>query len=207
MACRAGTSDLATVGSTFELWGSLDDEYGTADLHIDGAFVDVGAHIGSVAIAVLLDNPKARAICVEPIPENVEVLWTNAELNGVTDRLKIVEAAAGKGRTTTLRYGEADHRYIANIRGASGESVVAKSVTLAALVRLAGGRIEALKTDCEGGEYDLFDCSAATLAKVGRIFGEYHRGPDALVASLSRTHDVTITPANETVGAFVAVPR
>lgn len=209
MGTRVGTSDLATVGSTFELWGNLHDEYGTAGISTDGVFVDVGAHIGSVAIAVLLDNPKARAICVEPLPENVELLWTNAERNGVADRLQIVEKAAGKGRRVAVRYGKDEHRYIANIRGATGEFVETDAVTLASLLRLAGGRIDHLKTDCEGGEYALFgEASRATLAKVGRIVGEYHGGAGDIVHALAPTHEVTIHPsADQYVGAFVAVPR
>ena len=209
MGCRAGTSDLATVGSTFELWGKLHDEYHTAALDLgDGAFVDVGAHIGSVAIAVLLDNPRASAICVEPLPENVELLWANAERNGVADRLQIIEGAAGAGKTVTIRYGPDDaHRYIANIRGASGDYREVPAVTLASLVRLAGGRIAAMKTDCEGGEYALFHATATTLRKVGRITGEYHGGEQPLRDLLDKTHAVTVTQGDRYVGHFEAVPR
>ena len=209
MGCRAGTSDLATVGSTFELWGKLHDEYRTATLDLgDGAFVDVGAHIGSVAIAVLLDNPLAHAICVEPLPENVELLRENAKRNGVNDRLHVVEGAAGKHKTVTVRYGPDDaHRYIANIRGASGDFVDVPAITLAQLVRLAGGRIDAMKTDCEGGEYALFDATAATLRKVGRITGEYHGGEQPLLDLLDKTHVVTVTTGDRYVGHFEAVPR
>ena len=209
MGCRAGTSDLATVGSTFELWGQLHDEYGTAALALDdGAFVDVGAHIGSVAIAVLLDNPRAHAICLEPLPENVELLWSNAERNGVADRLQIIEGAAGKGHTVTVRYGPDDaHRYIANVRGASGEYVNVRAISLAQLVRMAGGRIAALKSDCEGGEYALFDATPATLRKVGRITGEYHGGEQPLRDLLERTHAVTVKNGDRYVGHFEAVPK
>jgi FkbM family methyltransferase len=209
MGCRAGTSDLATVGSTFELWGQLHDEYGTADIFLDdGAFVDVGAHIGSVAIAVLLDNPRAHAICVEPLPENVELLRANARRNGVNERLHVVEGAAGRGKTVVVRYGPDDaHRYIANIRGATGEYVTVPAITLAQIVRLAGGRIDAMKIDCEGGEYALFAAKPETLRKVGRITGEYHGGEQPLLDLLDRTHAVTVTRGDRYVGHFEAVPR
>lgn len=205
MGCRAGTSDLATVGSTFDLWGSLHDEYGTAGLRIDGVFVDVGAHIGSVAIAVLLDNPHARAICVEPLPENAAMIRANAERNGVGSRLQVVEAAVGSGKSRTIRYGDGVHRYIANIRGAAGDYIEVPTVTLASLVRLAGGRIDAMKTDCEGGEYDLFDATPATLRKVARIVGEYHGGDKPLRDLLGKTHALTISRGDRFVGHFEAV--
>ena len=207
MGCRVGTPDLATVGSTFELWGNLHDEYRTADMHIDGAFVDVGAHIGSVSIAVLLDNPRARAICVEPIPENVAMITENATRNGVADRLQIVVGAAGTGKSRTVRYGEGVHRYIANIRGANGDYVDVPTVTLSSLVRLAGGRVDVLKTDCEGGEYALFHATPATLRKVDRIVGEYHGGEQLLIDLLTKTHEVKVVRGDRFVGAFEAVLR
>ena len=79
LMARDDTSDLSVIGSTFAgVAGSpLVDEYGLKNTYITGRFVDVGAHIGSVTVAVLLDNPNATAICVEPIPENVAVLREN----------------------------------------------------------------------------------------------------------------------------------
>ena len=62
LEARDQTSDLSVIGSTFAgVAGSgLVDEYGLADLHITGRFVDVGAHVGSVAVAVLLDHTMSK---------------------------------------------------------------------------------------------------------------------------------------------------
>lgn len=209
---RDGTTDLATVGSTCELWGRLEDEYGLRDFYGDGLFVDVGAHIGTVTIPVLLDNPVARAIAVEPLPENIALLAENAGLNGVADRLRIIEAAVGDGRTQAIRYGPDVHRYIGDIRGATGE------VRLVPTVRLddiTDEPIDALKLDCEGGEWVLLDTGPGArgrlrrdLSRVGIIFGEYHgHGPDRLRALLERTHDVTILSDDGGTGLFRAVRR
>jgi FkbM family methyltransferase len=197
---REETSDLATIGSTFRLWGSLVDEYQLADLHSDGLMVDVGGHIGSVCIAYLVDNPEARAVAVEPLPENVEMIRTNAQSAGVSDRLSIVAGAFG---TTSVAYGHTDHRYIGNIGGANGEVVTVEEITLTGLIA-EHGPVSVLKTDCEGGEWALLADPA--VADVPLIVGEYHTfGPVALHALLDATHDVTA--GTEPTGNFRAVRR
>lgn len=206
-ATRQGTTDLATVGATFRLWGNLVDEYAFATRQVGGLMVDVGAHIGTASIAVLLDNPGARAIAVEPLPENVAMIRDNAARNGVSDRLTVIEAAVGDGAPLAIRYGPDVHRYIGDIRGADGETITVATVTLADL--LADGDIDLLKTDCEGGEWDLFGrASTEDLARVTEIVGEYHtQGPEHLAALLSETHDVVSVPAGDGTGSFRAVAR
>jgi FkbM family methyltransferase len=197
---REGTSDLATIGSTFRLWGTLHDEYGLASFASDGLMVDVGGHIGSVCIAYLVDNPDARAVAVEPLPENIEMIAKNAESAGVAHRLTIVAGAIG---STTVQYGHTDHRYIANINGADGERIRVKKVTLAALVK-AYGPVAVIKMDCEGCEWALL--AERAIADVPLIIGEYHHdGPAKVHALLDKTHDVTADTGP--TGNFRAVKR
>lgn len=59
----------------------------------EGVFVDVGANLGTTTIEVLLRHPGARAVAVEPAPRNLELLRQNLLLNGLTDRVVVVEAA------------------------------------------------------------------------------------------------------------------
>lgn len=197
---REGTSDLATIGSTFRLWGILHDEYQLGDIRTDGLLVDVGGHVGSVAVAFLVDNPSARAVAVEPLPENVEMIARNAESAGVADRLDIIAGAFG---TTTVAYGHIDHRYVGNITGASGETVTVEQVSLAGLIA-EHGPVEVLKTDCEGGEWALL--AEPEVADIPLIIGEYHSlGPDALHDLLDATHEVTADSGP--TGNFRAVRR
>lgn len=216
---RDGTTDLATIGSTWELWGVLHDEYGLGTIHSDGVMLDVGAHIGSVCIAFLVDNPEAYAIAVEPLPENIEVLRRNADAAGVADRLTIIVAAAGEsGIPTTIRYGPDVHRYIGNIGGSKGPKVIVPTVGLLELfderhmlpfIDKAPRPIAFLKVDCEGGEWDLFRYARkGDLQQIPVILGEYHgRGPDELHQLLDATHDVTILREEDQTGLFRAVLR
>jgi len=191
---RDQTSDLGTIGSTFRLWGNLVDEYGLGGIYSSGHLIDIGAHIGSVCVAFLVDNRSARATAIEPLPENVGLLRQNAERNGVLDRLAIVHGAIGPNR---IRYGNDVHRFIGNITGAEGESFLAPKVKLTDYLPA-----DIVKLDCEGCEFTAI----RSLRGVRLVLGEYHnKGPEAIQKALGTSHDLVIddTPT----GAFRAVMR
>ena len=201
LEARDDTSDLSVIGSTFEgVAGSgLVDEYNLRTLYITGRFVDVGAHVGAVTVAVLLDNPDATAICVEPIPENVAVLRANLAHNGLTDRADVIEGAVG---TDTVHYGPPGvERYISNLSGTE-HAVTVRKIPLRELLPA-----DAMKLDCEGGEWPLLRQKG--IATIPLIFGEFHGepGPGGLRALLSKTHEVTFGQIDVMAGAFRAVRR
>lgn len=210
LVIRDKTSDLSLALATLSNhWATGDDEYHLADLHVSGVFVDIGAHIGVVALAVLLDNPEARAILVEPIPENMALARQTMELNGLDERVTFVQAAVG---TTQVRYGtDLDDRFVGNLGYNDGPTIATEEVTLAQLVKMAGGHIDALKTDCEGGEWSLL--AEPEVADVALIFGEWHghhhdfSGPERLLDLLGPTHEVDVLSDDGGVGLFRAVRR
>jgi FkbM family methyltransferase len=205
---RDQTSDLAVAGSVFAgvAGAPLVDEYRLRDLHIRGTFVDVGAHIGSVTVAVLLDNPDCRAICVEPIPENIDVLTANLAENGLAHRAVVIVGAVG---TNAVSYGfegsevAATNRYIGNLHiDAPGKRIRTRRVTLADLLPA-----EAMKLDCEGGEWAIFAEPEITSVRV--VFGEYHGRPGSygVLERFAKTHAVTFANQDEGTGNFWAVAR
>lgn len=209
--CREGTNDAMMAESALD-----QDEYGLRAFEVTGVAVDVGAHIGMVTIGLLKDNPNLRVLAVEPIAANVALLLENAALNDVSERVTVLEGAAAKptAKTVTIAYdfrgGETQdmHRFVGNQPMPEGTQQTTKSVpaiTLPLLVRQAGGTIDLIVTDCEGGEYDLLQ--GTSLAKVDTIRGEYHDGYERLAKALQPTHKVERVGEDDAFGGFRATLR
>ena len=217
--CRHGTSDLATVGATNRLWGNLVDEYHIPS-GLSGWALDVGAHIGSVTVALLLDNPDLRVVAIEAVPDNVVLLRQNLELNGVEDRCVILAGAAWPGKgTIDIEYGYTGsetaetHAYIGSVTpwlDAPGEkqtAAVPRYSLKDALALTDGQGFVWVKSDCEGCEHVFF--KGPLLAKVGLIEGEWHQRdgtPESFAKQLSKTHEVAWEQGIGG-GPFRAVPR
>ena len=227
--CRDGTNDESVVYAIV-----LDDEYGLRDRPLMGWAMDVGSHIGTAAIAMLLDNPELRVIAVEPVEPNQELIAANGEINGVSDRLHLSAAAAGAPDIGTARcsygYREFDpdnpdyvraHRFVGNQYRALADPEHDERVTAHSLSDLMAihhvGELAFLKIDCEGCEYAFLADPA--VARVQVIRGEYHTGyteepetytpgaPDRIRALLEATHDVRLVKDDPIVGLFEAVRR
>ena len=196
------------------LWSCLnEDEYRLRELNLMGTALDIGAHIGGVTVALLADNPDLRVVSVEAVPPNAVLLRKNIEDNGFNDRATVIEAAAGKGRTTTIRWGfegntSADHHaFIGNAILPTTDLSKHKEAkvpvrTLTSLVKEFGG-FSFCKVDCEMCEFDFLRGSG--LSGVERIRGEVHAEPEVLWEQLKATHDFS---AGSTIpGAFEAVRR
>lgn len=210
-ATRPETSDLSLVASTFGLWGATaPDEYHLRELHVSGVFVDIGAHIGTIAIAVLLDNPEATAIAIEPLADNCQMIAKNASLNGVSDRLTVHHAAIGAGRKAKVAHGYegefASERWIGNL---GIGTLSAHSIETVPTIRLGSlGPIEVLKLDCEGCEWRALGEPCVKDIRV--ITGEAHSfndWPERVTALLDATHDIELLENHGGTGLFRAVRR
>jgi FkbM family methyltransferase len=213
---RTDTNDGALVVGII-----ANDEYGLGTLPVlSGTAIDIGAHIGTVALVLAADNPDLHVIAVEAVPENVEGLRINAARNGFD--MTIIEAAAAAPRTKTVdllwNYRTADHadqayvddsRFIANIFDADGSESDTHTVNAVSLDTLMKGldRLALLKIDCEGCEWQFL--RSKRVADVDIIIGEFHNkgGIGALRDLIGATHEVTQTSGAEDIGMFRAVRR
>jgi FkbM family methyltransferase len=220
---RHGTNDGAIMQAILG-----EDEYRLASIYpITGWVLDIGAHVGTVGIAIAIDNPDARVVAVEALPQNVASIEANIELAGVTGRVLVEAAGATDSRhktvdvtysydsVTGVDQGYLDQcRYVGNIyrQMPDGPTVTSASVTVPgiSLSRLLAkyeiDRVELLKIDCEGCEWQFLRSRA--LARVDRIVGEYHDSLtfDDLRAILEPTH-VVEQWSTGAVGLFGAVRR
>jgi FkbM family methyltransferase len=77
------------------------DEYRLGRIRFEpgDVIVDVGAHVGMVAIWLALRNPQVTVIAVEPEPFNLSHLRANIAANGV-DNIVVVPLALTADRRT-----------------------------------------------------------------------------------------------------------
>ena len=174
LAYREDTNDYNTLRSCLD-----EDEYRLAELDLTGTALDIGAHIGGVTIALLLDNPALKVVAVEALPHNDVLLRGNLQRNGVSDRVTVLCLAAGDGQTTTIRWNFTGgvgqhHAFIGNAVMPDPTDSVAEVVEGISLSDLTAehGPFSFMKIDCEGCEHTVLADPAASLIPL--IRGELH---------------------------------
>ena len=219
MHYRTETSDWNT------LWSALnEDEYRLGGRTFTGYALDIGAHIGSVGLGLAIDNPGLTVICVEPVPDNAELLRRNADANGLS--IVVYEAAGGgpaDGRTTiNYRYrgsvSAEHHAFIgdASLIEGTGQPLLEHEtrdigcVSIGLILREQGiDRLSLVKIDCEGCEFRVLTDPA--IARVDIFVGEWHPNGHKTQAMLrdllEPTHDVTFSGYEAGPGGFSATRR
>jgi FkbM family methyltransferase len=56
-------------------------------LNTNSVLLDIGANIGTTSVAMLLANAMSKALAIEPVPANFELLQQNASSNQLTHRM------------------------------------------------------------------------------------------------------------------------
>lgn len=183
-------ADAPGSGTGRTVLGELyDDAYGLDGLNPQPGevFVDVGAHIGGVAIALAKRHPDTPVIAYEANPATFALLQANLQRNRVTNVQAVNCAVAGAAGTLTLiepigdtgaataMVAAAEHRRLLEL-GCRAFSVPA--ITLDDLfARHAIARSRLLKLDCEGAEHDII-ANAQVFDRVSALAMELHLLPD-----------------------------
>lgn len=162
--------------------------------------VDVGAHVGMVAIWLAVRNPHITVVAIEPEPLNLAHLRTNVAAHGA-DNVVVVPLALTRDRRTVriarppLNSGGAGCYHD---RADGYPTAEVRSTTLDAIFdEYVPGRCRLLKVDCEGAEHEILPASRA-LRRVDWFAGEFHvssrlaaggHSAEALTASVARFVD------------------
>jgi tRNA1(Val) A37 N6-methylase TrmN6 len=138
-------------------------------------FIDVGAGVGTAGLALALRYPGATGLLLEAEPAAADLARCNAALNGVGERVTVVEGdlfARGAARSPALRP-EAASLVVTNPPFFDAGAVRASPHAARAAAHVAGPR----------GHGDWLAAAAALLAPKGRLV-MIHR-PEALPALLA----------------------
>lgn len=174
--------DRAIVGEVQHVYGQNHIKY-----HEVKQVIDVGAHIGAWTRFVLVLNPEACVIAVEPDPENFAMLTLNTADYPTVTRLNggmgFIEGRAYIGTHDQNSGGHVlfDEQALPVVRNDPHRkiSVVEQMWTLEQLIDMAG-EVDVLKLDCEGAEISAIARTPdAVLKRCQWIVGEYHNTPAA----------------------------
>lgn len=176
--------DSSGMGCIYEI--VRDDEYKLYKYtNKKGYFIDIGGNHGLVTCILAKQNPDAKIIVMEPIPELVNRINKNIELNNLTN-VTIVNKALGEGNNIKLyisnQYSGATSTIVNDEKKFSDKyngytNVEIESISFDNLLKQyvpEGNDIELLKIDCEGGEYYLYDSVIFKKNIVKNITGEFH---------------------------------
>ena len=170
---RPGTDDADIV---HEVATSNYYRDGRALLTGNSTVIDVGGHIGSFSI--MSATVGARAIVLEPVPANFQLITENVRLNNLQNQVKAINAAVWSSA------GEQSLGVADDSMGGSGfwykkptvPQIMVRTVRLSEV--MAAERIETcdlLKLDCEGAEFEILNSLEPEVwPRIRAIVMEYH---------------------------------
>jgi FkbM family methyltransferase len=131
--------------------------------------LDCGAHIGLSVIYLKSICPTANIVCFEPDTKNFDLLQKNI----FSHQLRNVEA---KNEAVWFENTSLNFIQDGNMGSKIGESNSSHSVTVNAtrLKDYLNKKVDFLKIDIEGAEYQVLKDIASNLENVSKMFLEYH---------------------------------
>lgn len=149
-------------------------DYGTVSNR--SIVMDIGASLGSFSLASAQQG--ARVLAFEPAPASFEILSRNIQLNGRGEQISPHQQCVG-GKAGKRDFFISKLSPLSSFHAREGEKIVVDGTTLEKIFadhRLP--RLDVLKLDCEGAEYEiLYRTPAETLKKIREIRLEYHLIP------------------------------
>jgi FkbM family methyltransferase len=131
---------------------------------------DVGASVGPFTYTLKGKNPQ-KIYCFEPHKELFQTLKENVE----SDNTFLINKAIGSVDGIQKLSGLFNEQFIGTCEGENIQDV--ETVTFKSFIEQNNiDKIDFLKTDCEGGEYDIFNDENLSWIKknVKKIVGEWH---------------------------------
>jgi FkbM family methyltransferase len=167
--------------------------------------IDIGANQGLFTIAARQHFNKAAIVCYEPNRQLENILNYNA---AAVQASVFYEAATKEDCTVTLNFTASDMHTTAH---PAAEGTVPGTAFKKILAR-AGGKIDILKMDCEGGEWAILE-DGASWANIRSVTMEYHlwAKPGSTVTEIKQIlnnlgfHIISHNPLNKEFGLLAAV--
>jgi FkbM family methyltransferase len=135
--------------------------------------IDVGANIGDFSIQSARLCPQGKIYAIDPIKEHCERVAEHIKLNAI-ENVQIFQLALG-GTTGDVEIRSDGSR--SSTQWGSGMPIRTLQVTLPEFMRINHvEKIDLLKLDCEGAEWDILPAAESVLPVIRQICLEYHNG-------------------------------
>jgi FkbM family methyltransferase len=146
----------------------------------DRVIVDAGANIGLFSLFACRVARKARILAIEPFPATFDRLVQLIRVNGLSDRVRCVNAAlcASDVPRVMRGTGPSQMHFVAPAESAAS-GIAVMPTTLPQVLEMAREPVDLLKMDIEGSEYEVFPATPPDLLRtIRRIVVEYHGSPE-----------------------------
>lgn len=142
--------------------------------------LDIGANIGIFSIFASKYAKNGKIYSFEPTPLTFKILNDNIELNNATNVKPLEIAIASKENIIDFYINETYSNTNSIFEEKWKKKIKVNATTLDKIIKKNNlKKIDFLKMDCEGSEYDiLFNCSDEILNIVNKISMEYHKLSD-----------------------------
>lgn len=171
---RSKTNDRVIFN---QIW--LTKTYTPKDFKIkkDNIVLDIGAHIGLFSILAAKSASNGKVYAFEPAEENFKLLLENTNLNRLNNIELIKKAVAGESGVREFALSKDDPAgHAIPYEETNRQKINVQSTSLNDFLKEKDiNKVDFLKMDCEGAEYEIFySCSDETLDKIDKISMEYH---------------------------------
>ncbi len=158
----------------------------------DPYIIDLGAHIGMSVVYFKMLFPKAKILAFEPVPYNFEILKKNVEENQLESVDLVQAVVAPKAGILRIQepIGEGAWRSGAGIipKGWKGiQDNLEIKVEAVGIQDLLNEKIDLLKMDIEGMEYEVIRNMGSSIRNVANMIIEVHPRKDHRIEEIQKT--------------------
>jgi FkbM family methyltransferase len=181
--------DLATIFLIF-----LRSTY--SGLESDTVVLDIGANIGAFSLYAAKSAKVQKVYAIEPCRESMEILQRNIVANQLQDiivPLRAVVCGSKPGELVQFPVVSDPSNNSLNADGFPTEPVI--TTTIGEVVeRKSLGRVDYVKIDCEGAEYEIIrEMPPALFEQFGKVVVEYHAGRQSELIERMRSQNFAVT--------------
>ena len=169
--------------------------------------VDIGASIGDSAI-YFLSNGATLVVALEPFPYTYKMAVENIKLNGLEEKIILVNAGYGNDNVVTINNPEQISGTSSQLSNQTGDYNVYTYSLETLINKYNVSRNSAIKMDCEGCEYQILRENNDVLRHFERYQIEYHLGYKSLKEKLESAGfltEIKINKSDSNVGWLYAL--